>query len=289
MITVSSPEQKGGTKKAAGNTTVTIAAAVGDFTGKLSTRAWILNMHYFKKAGPKEVLVNGKLIPKLGSRAAVNYEGAGWFMQNNQGNVQAMTQKGTVYIRTGNLSTSAPVIVTLTNGPSFPAVCLVPCDTTVHHQVQPQKFAIDTASGHITLTAPGNSLDGSCMTLSDNDDAASHTPAIEFERCTLKNGNQQWAYDTGTLNIHLKANKKSCMDQDGSDQRVISYGCGNKQANQQWLVHANQTQHITEAKPNGLCMSLCASESDLHAHRTSEPEMRRLRKQMYSREHNQGA
>jgi len=215
----------------------------------------------------------------------VDRSGVGWFFQSDQGNVKAMSQKGTVYIRTGSQPTNAQVSVSLTNGPDYPAVCLVPCDTTVHHQVEPQKFAYDATSGTITLQAPGNALDKACLTASDTDDAASHTPAVEFEKCAAKNGNQKWVYDSATMNIHL-AGKKNCMDQDGEDMRVIMYGCGNKQTNQQWVVNPNNTQHIMQAHLKNYCMSVCASGGDAHAARTSEASMRRLRNDMYRRERN---
>lgn len=236
---------------------ITVSASVGTYQGMVASRGYMMKVHFDKRAGPKDVYVAGKLVPKFESMPALNFAESGWFMMQDQANVGAATQRGTVYVKVPPQPVASEFVVSLSSGPSYPQVCLVQCDTILHHQVLPQVFDYTASSGLIVLKATGQ-----CLTESSMDDPNSHTPAVAFEKCGSKDGNQKWKYSTTTLNLVSGATGK-CMDQDGSDQRVEMYGCGHLQINQQWNVNANNTGHI-ETAGSKLCMSPCA-DSSAHA------------------------
>ena len=58
----------------------------------------------------------------------------------------------------------------------------------------------------------------------------------------------------GSNQIALKSDASTCVDQDVSDNRVITYGCHDRAhpGNQAWVFEA-ATAHIV-SQDNGLCM-----------------------------------
>eukprot|EP00041_Stephanoeca_diplocostata_P026060 m.694769 g.694769 ORF g.694769 m.694769 type:complete len:943 (-) comp22884_c2_seq9:1552-4380(-) len=199
---------------------ITIGPSKGDYTGKPTTRAYMLQIHV--KSAPKAVLLHGKPLNKTGSTASLDFADSGWFYNT------AIQKPGVLLVKVPPQSLDTEVVVSLSNGPQFPHVCLVQCDSVLHHQVLPQVFSFDATTGTIILNATG-----ACLTASDDPDSGSHTPAVELQPCGHGTGTQTWEYSTDTLNICPKGNTRKCIDQDTSDKHAEMYGCGNKQINQQ--------------------------------------------------------
>lgn len=213
-ITVSSSETS-----ALAPINVTIGAAVGKFPGLPEKRSWVLQLHYNKKRLPQEVMLAGGVAGKLElkqyqSYSALEHAGVGYFAQHDQPGFGSGVMRATVFVMTGPQPTNSKFEVSLSQGKSFPPVCLIACDTTTHHQVEPQAFVTKFPSSDpvpIVLKATGE-----CLTYSTQMDPASGTPAVEFEQCKLdpKTGkpaaNQGWTYDPTDLNIRSGQNKHQC-------------------------------------------------------------------------------
>jgi hypothetical protein len=291
LISVTSPPPPGpgmrsGKNPTGGPINVTVAPAVGTYTGMPKTRGWMLQVHYDKRAAPKDVFLGDQVLPRFQSKPAMNYAEAGWFMQPDQPEVGSAAQRGTVFVKIPEQQASAGFTVSLSSGPVYPQLCLIACDTILHHQVLPQKFTYIPTSGNIVHTASGM-----CLAETTTDDAGSHTPEVAFETCSTnkKADNQKWVYGKDTMNF-VSGTTGRCMDQDRSDMHVEMYGCGKKQTNQQWILTPNNTQHIQAAGPVDLCMSPCPADDSARrsagaGHTPADREaMRRRYKEMYARD-----
>jgi hypothetical protein len=73
--------------------------------------------------------------------------------QGDQQGFQTAQMRGTVFVRVAARDVTAGFTVTLGNDDSVPPVCIVPCDTVLHHQIKPQVFSYDDAAGTIMLDA----------------------------------------------------------------------------------------------------------------------------------------
>jgi hypothetical protein len=84
---------------------VTIAAAKGDFKGKLTKRTYLLQVH--SSVMPKQVIVQGVKLKKCKNAASFATAAGGWYLE--PGN-----KKTGLQIRTGVLPTNADVSIKLT-------------------------------------------------------------------------------------------------------------------------------------------------------------------------------
>jgi hypothetical protein len=235
-----------------GDVTVTIGAATGgDFTGKLSTRQYLANVH--TKVKPVRVTLSSATtagadapleLQQHGSIYSLQYAESGWYFNK-------AVQGGMMMIKTTNLSTSTAHTVSLNNGPHYDHLELRPCTSA-----STQKFAYDDSTGTITYMSPSASAATPlCMASSVQEDPASGTPAIELMPCiTPPPVNQQWTFTgqsmgevtamamaTGTAGNIKERKGGRCFDLDRGDRWAELYGCGKKQANQMWLINGNST------------------------------------------------
>lgn len=166
-----------------------------------ASRAFFLQIHTSK--APKVVLLDGKVLEKLGSTASLDFTDSGWFYN------KAMQKEGVLLVKLPETPVTKAQVVTLSNGHSYPRLCLETCDSVLHHQVEPQVFYYNQGTGTITLNATGD-----CLTASTDKDEGSGTPAVEMQTCNKGAANQIWSYSESTQEITLKSNPKQCIDQD---------------------------------------------------------------------------
>ena len=238
------------------NVTLTVAPAVGSFPGQLAARAWWLNIRC--RSPPLEVVLAAGAggapvaLQEVGSAAQLEYSASGWFhdtsLQPGAG--------GLLMVKLPSLPAAAGFTVTLSNGPSFPHIGTEQCDTTLHHQVENQRFAWDSGSGTLTVVqAPPAAQPPQCLTVGKDKDNDSHTPALEVQPCApALAAAQQFTLVPASGQLALRADPTQCLDQDVSDMRVIVYGCHDPASagNQAWAYNAT-SQHL-QSLENGNCM-----------------------------------
>jgi hypothetical protein len=238
----------------AGNVTIAVAAAVGEFDGQLQTRGW--RMHVRCPNPPLLVLLeigggSSSVLPQMQSESQLDWSTAGWFhnpyLQPGAG--------GLLTVKLPSLNTFTAFAVTLSSGPSFAHIGTETCDTPTHHQVENQKFSFSNATGQIyvePLSSPPL-----CLTVGQDDDPNSHTPALEVQPCAAELAHAQlFAVVPESNQITLQADTTQCIDQDVSDSRVIQYSCHDPSSpgNQAWSINPDgASQHIVSIE-NGLCM-----------------------------------
>lgn len=236
----------------AGNVTVTVGAAVGSFDGQLASRGWFLNVRCRSAPLAVELVVDGggapRALPQMQSEAELEYADEGWFHN-------PVLQHGLLSVKLSGMAAAAGFSVTLSNGPSFAHIGTETCDTPSHHQVENQKFQYDAASSKFFVLANGGAPSGQCLTVGQDRDPDSHAPALEVQDCgAALDARQQFAAVAASGQISLLADATTCLDQDVSDLRVITYGCHDpgSPGNQAWDLDG-ATSHIV-SKQNGLCM-----------------------------------
>ena len=239
---------------AAGNVTVSVGAAQGAFNGQLSSRGWWMNVRC--RHPPLQVVLLAAndapvLLPQMQSEAELEHSGHGWF---HDASLQPAIG-GLLMIKVPSMATATPFSVTLSEGPSYPHIGLEACDTPQHHQVEPQKFVFDAATGKFTIA--NTSL---CLTVGQDHDSDSRTPALEIQSCTAELDRVQQFVLTSSSQISLKADASQCLDQDAAVNRVIEYGCHDPSSpgNQAWRVDP-ATQHIVSLE-SGLCMCVLSQQ-----------------------------
>ena len=199
-----------------GNVTVAVAGAQGAFDGQLASRGWMLDIRC--RSPPLDVVLTvggaDSLLPEAQSEAELEYLPAAWFFNYN-------AERGVLMVKLSNMAAAAGFTVTLSNGPSFSHIEAETCDTPLHRQVEPQRFAYDAAAG--TFTVANTS---SCLTIGADKDPDSHTPALEVQACSADLASrQQFAQQVSSGQLMLKSDMTQCLDLDMSDSRVIAYGC----------------------------------------------------------------
>ena len=149
----------------------------------------------------------------------------------------------------------------LSDGPSYPHIQTEACDTPAHRQTEAQRFGYDASTKRITLLpgphdAAGDAAD-QCLTIGQDKDPDSGTKAVELQACDDgKDAAQQWALQPSGQISSVASAGKTCLDQDVSVHRVITYGCHAASApgNQAWRLD-NATAHVVSVQ-NGLCMAV---------------------------------
>jgi hypothetical protein len=246
------------TSGAAGNVTLTVGPAVGAFSGQLATRGWWFNVRAL--AAPLVVLLatgpggsNVTSLAAAGSEPELEYMASGWYWD-------ASLQLGLLMIKVPSQPSAAGFQLVLSNGPSYPKIATETCDTPGHHQVENQRFALNSTDGTIAVLAQSsNEPTGFCLTVGADKDPDSHTPAIEVQACSAAMaGSQQFSVVAASKQIALKSDSTTCLDQDVSVSRVIAYGCHDPSSpgNQAWDINPDgSSQHIVSVQ-NGLCMAV---------------------------------
>ena len=239
------------------NVSIAIAPAQGEFAGQLASRGWWMNVRC--RSPPLDIVlsVGGSspsqaLVPPMESESELEYSSMGWFhdpaLQPQAG--------GLLMIKLSAMVAAAGFTLTLSNGPAYPHIGTEACDSTLHHQVENQKFAWDAGSGKFTVVQGGAPA---CLTIGKDKDEESHTPALEVQPCSAAlDDAQQFTY-AASGQLALKADPTQCLDQDVSDSRVILYGChdASSPGNQAWQYNAS-VQHLVSLE-NGLCMCVLGS------------------------------
>ena len=206
----------------------------------------------------------GTVIPACNSLPTVDYLPMGWTWQHfaspNANNNKA--KKSVIYIRTPPMPADQDFTVTLSSGARSDHVGLEDCDTVQHHQIQPQKFAFDKESGQIAQFGTPPCMTGTepnvckCITVGQDKDPNSNTPAIEMQKCGDKafKNKQEWAMNSAGQ-ISLVSNPKSCVDVDSGDKMLEIYSCHalGSAGNQAFTLDA-ATGHIEAKGYAGMCM-----------------------------------
>ena len=246
-IRVSAPPGYLNNSAAAGNVTITVDAVRGTFNGQLAARGWRLNVRSLS-APLVVVLASGSgapaAVPEMQSEAELEASDLGWYHD-------ASLQRGLLMVKLSAMPSAAGFTVTLSNGPAYPHIGTETCDTPAHHQVENQKFAWDATTGRLTVVGEP----AGCLTVGADKDPDSHTPAIEVQPCAAgADPAQAFVYVAASRQFALKSDAGTCVDQDVSDHRVITYACHDpgSPGNQAWIIDA-ATQHVVSAD-NGLCM-----------------------------------
>jgi alpha-glucosidase len=239
------------------NVTISVDAAQGTFNGQLTSRGWWLNIRC--KNPPLIVTLSGggvdpMIIPMMQSESELEYNSFGWYhddsLQTGVG--------GILMVKMSGLVSDQAFTVTLSNGPSYPHIGTEDCDTPSHHQVENQKFVYDSTSSKFFVEPVSSNL---CLTIGQDNDPDSHTPALEVQACSSTlDDSQQFVIISSSNQIALKSDSSTCLDQDVSVNRVIKYSCHDQGSpgNQAWAVNPNATEHIASLA-NGLCMYVLAS------------------------------
>lgn len=248
-ITVAAPPNYlNSTSSAAGNVTVTVAAVQGSFTGQLTSRGWWFNIRSL--APPLQVVLNTTVLPQMQSEAELEYASAGWFHD-------PVLQQGLLMVKLSSMVGAQGFSLTLSNGPSYSHLGTEACDTPGHHEVEDQLFSFSPLTGKINvLGQESNATTPYCVTVGQDRDPDSHTPSVEVQLCTpALDSQQQFVLLPGSNQLSLKADGTTCVDQDVSVNRVITYGChdAGSPGNQAWALNPGGTQHILSLQ-NGLCM-----------------------------------
>ena len=255
LINVTAPiDYLTSSSSAAGNVTITVAPVSGaPFTGQLTARGWWLNVRSLT-APLFVVLATGtgapQLVPEKASEAELEASSIGWFHDT-------ALQRGLLMVKLPTIAAADGFVVTLSNGPSYPHIGTEDCDTPSHHQVENQKFAWDASTGKFNVVGTTND----CLTVGADKDPDSHTPALEVQPCAAAMDAHQQFVVQASNQIALKADTTTCLDQDVSVNRVITYGCHDpgSPGNQAWSVNPDGTsQHIVSLQ-NGLCMCVLAA------------------------------
>ena len=228
-----------------GNVTVTVAPVQGSFDGQLASRGWWLNVR--ARAPPLDVVFAAgaaapALLPQMQSEAELEYSAQGWFYDYS-------LQKGLLMVKVSGVAAADGFVVTLSNGPSYAHIGTETCDSPLHRQVEEQRFAFDAGTGRFSVA---NS--SSCLTIGEDKDPDSHTPALEVQACSDSLADRQQFVALASGQIAFKSDNSQCLDQDMSDSRVIAYGCHDpgSPGNQAWTIDA-ATHHVVSVA-NGLCM-----------------------------------
>jgi hypothetical protein len=231
------------------NVTITIAATRGSYQGMLPSRGFMINVR--SRFPPLDVVRSGgrqhappNVLPKMGSAAELDAASTGWFYD-------ASVQQGLLMVKLADVVAAEGATVTLSNGPSYPRVGTEVCDTVAHHEVDEQRFAYSAATRKFAVFGTAN-----CLTVSEHEDNDSHTPAIEVQPCAAALDDVQQFDLQPSGQITRASDAGLCLDQDVSDDRVISYSCHDAASagNQAWTVESS-TQHVV-SRANGLCMAV---------------------------------
>jgi len=255
-ISMAAPANYLNSSASAANVTITVAAAQGTFTGALAQRGWRLNVR--SRSAPLAVLLAvagggappAGVLPEMQSVAELEYAAFGWFWDSS-------LQRGLLLIKLSNMSTGLPFTVTLSAGPSFAHIGTEACDTPAHHQVENQKFAFDAGTGQLTVV--GAAGPAQCVTVGDDKDPDSHTPAAEVQLCDAAlSARQQFTLVAASGQLALRADATTCLDQDVSDSRVIAYSCHDPSSpgNQAWSLNPDGASQHVVSQDNGLCMAV---------------------------------
>ena len=257
-IAVSAPATYLNSSSAAGNVTVTVSGAVGSFRGQLQMRGWWLNVRAL--APPLIVLLATSgggapvTLPEMQSEAELEAADSGWYHD-------ASLQRGLLMVKVHAMPAANGFTVTLSNGPSYPHIGTEDCDTPSHHQVENQKFAFDVATGKFRVVPPGGGNATDCLTVGADKDPDSRTPALEVQPCSAALDAAQSFTLTASNQLALAADATTCLDQDVTVHRVITYGCHDpgSPGNQAWSVNPDgASQHVVSLQ-NGLCMCVHAA------------------------------
>ena len=257
-ITLSAPAAYLTGGAGAANVTLAVAPAVGSFPGQLAARAWWLNVRC--RDAPLDVVLASaglaggapQVLAEMNSEAQLEAAPSGWYhdtsLQPGAG--------GLLMVKLPSLAAADGFSVTLSNGPSYPHIGTEACDTTLHHQVEPQKFAWDSGAGTFAVVQPppGGGAP-QCLTVGKDKDNESHTRALEVQPCApALAAAQQFTLLPASGQLALRADPTQCLDQDVSDMRVILYGCHDpgSPGNQAWAYNAT-SQHL-QSLQNGDCM-----------------------------------
>merc|ERR1712003_208628 len=153
-------------------------------------------------------------LKQVGSLSALDYAPSGWFFSK-------ALLGGIVHVKLPSLPTNAPFTVDLSTQSQFPHIFMQPCNGG-----KEQSFMYDPASGFIKLISD----QASCLTVGEDKDLASGTPAVEMQPCF----DQKWIVDALSGNIHPATDSNKCIDIDAQDHGAEIYPCGHFQANQRF-------------------------------------------------------
>lgn len=220
-----------------GRMNVTVGASVGDFSGKLAQRAYDIRVHTHKP--PSIVILHGAKgdvnLAEQQSLASLDYVTSGWFF--------CKVDK-VVHVKTPSMPTSSAFVVELSTGQLVPHVALRECTKAAS-----QTFS-KASDGRITLRGD-TSL---CMTVSNDKDSDSGTPALEMLPCDPSlDDKQKWSHDDSNT-LRLLSDADHCIDLDRTDHMAEMYGCGNQQPNQQWTYDSKYGSFTSAA--DGTCMTM---------------------------------
>ena len=228
------------------NVTIAVGGVQGSFDGQLASRGWFLDIRC--RSPPLDVVlsVGGavSLLPEAQSEAELEYIPQGFFFDYSQ-------QRGLLMVKLSAMDAAAGFTLTLSNGPSYSHIGTETCDVPTHRQVEEQRVAFNAAAGTFTVA----NATASCLTVGEDKDPDSHTPALEVQACSAALADRQAFVPQASGQLKLKSDLSQCLDQDMGDSRVIVYGCHDpgSAGNQAWTIDA-ATQHVVSVA-NGLCMA----------------------------------
>lgn len=230
-----------------GHVVVSVGASAGRFQGQYSTRAYQLKVHLPKPTYSVLLRREGQntTLKQMSSLAQLDYATAGWFFSK-------ALLGGIVHVKTPVLTTAEPFAVDLSTQSQYPHIFMQPCNGG-----KDQSFIYDPASGFVKLSSD----QASCLTVGDDKDVASGTPAVEMQPCE----NQKWILDDDSGNMHPSTDHSKCIDIDAADHGAEIYPCGHLQANQRFNFtddgsgvghHSGTFRRISD----GACMTVAHSQ-----------------------------
>lgn len=235
-ITSSAPADFLTTTDAAENVTLTIAVE-GKYDGQLDARTWYLNVR--TKVAPGTVLLNGEGLHAAPSEISLEASASGWFYDEN-------LQFGLLMVKTPVMAIQEEFTVTLGYGSSFEKVLAAECNSADHNVYIPaaQQFVMSSA-GQIVSQLYVTEM---CLSFGDDDDPDSGTPAVELQPCSQCSKCTFVHEDNGQLK-----SGDSCIDQDVTAQRLVSYPCHDASApgNQAWTFDAKTLSMVNQQ--SGAC------------------------------------
>mmetsp|Transcript_24891 Transcript_24891/g.51444 ORF Transcript_24891/g.51444 Transcript_24891/m.51444 type:complete len:386 (-) Transcript_24891:217-1374(-) len=212
------------TTDAAENVTLTVFAVQGKFDGQLDARTWRLNVR--AKVAPSNVLLNGEAMYAAPSEISLEASASGWFYDED-------LQTGLLMVKTPVMTKDEAFTVTLGYGSSFEKVLAAECNSADHNVYIPaaQQFVMNSA-GQIVSQLYVTEM---CLSFGDDNDPDSGTPECVLQPCSQCSKCVFVHDDNGQLK-----SGGSCIDQDATVQRLISYPCHEASApgNQAWTFDA---------------------------------------------------
>lgn len=233
-----------------GRVQIAIGPSEGDFDGKLAERGYDIRVHAPKE--PKAVHISGTAGPgystyplsKTGSWAELDHKPSGWFFEPDA--VSQTKWGGLVAIKTPKKSTGEGFDVVLEGEPPRQHIALVEdcANDGASFDFDPlskQIVARGTSSAEMEVVNVaanrGSFLSSSqqCLTVGEDKDVASNTPALELQPCQTK-PSQQWVF-LPSGQMALTSDGGNCIDYDATDRRAEMYPChdGGAVGNQKWL------------------------------------------------------